>query len=71
MGLKGLIFKKELETIKELQAKLGDEASRARDLEKYAGRLEKAIRKIQGDLNNQSARITELERKPKKKRGKS
>jgi len=71
MGLKNLIFKEEHEAISELRVRLWNEASKIRDLEKYAGRLEKAIRKMQGDLNNQGARITKLERKPKKKRGKS
>lgn len=71
MGLKELIFKKEIKAIKNIQAKQEHEAAKTRDLEKYAGRLEKAIRKIQGDLNNQGARITKLDRKPKKKRGKS
>lgn len=68
MGLKELIFKKELEAIKSLQANLKHEASESRDLGRYAGRLEKAIRKIQTNLNKQSERITKLERKPKKKR---
>lgn len=66
MGLKELIFKEEIKAVKLLQAKLKYEASKSRDLERYAGRLEKAIRKMQTDLNNLSARITKLERKPKK-----
>ena len=71
MGLKEFIFKKELKAIEDIQTKQEREASRVRDLERYAGRLEKAIRKMQTNLNQQSARITKFERKPKKKRGKS
>lgn len=66
MGLKELIFKKELKAIRLLQIELMNEASRSRDFERYVGRLEKAIRKMQTDLNNLSTRITKLERKPKK-----
>ena len=65
MGLKNLIFKKEIKAIEMIQAELKREASRRRDLERYAGRLEKAIRKMQTDLNNLSARITKLKRKKK------
>lgn len=71
MGLKELIFKKEIKAIEDIQTKQEHEAAKTRDLERYAGRLEKAIRKIQTNLNNLSARVTKLERKPKKKRGKS
>ena len=68
MGLKEFIFKKELKAIEKLQVKQRYEAAKTKDLERYGGRLEKAVRKLQTDLNNLSTRITKLERKPKKTR---
>ena len=63
MGIKQLIFRKEIEELEQLKQK----TKRIKKLEREVSKLQECIRKAQTDRNNLATRIMKLENENKKR----